>query len=72
MKLVDNWWDVAKKSWSLRFAVVSAALSAAELALPLFNGTVPPKVFATASLITMVLAAVARVIHQQNLHEKTN
>jgi len=69
MKLVDNWLVVIKKSASFWLALVSAALSAAELALPLFNGAVPPKTFATASMITAVLAAVARVIHQASLHK---
>jgi hypothetical protein len=69
MKLVDNWLSVIKRSTSFWLALLSAALSAAELALPLFNGVVPPRMFATASMITAVLAAIARVIHQASLHQ---
>ena len=60
MKLIDNWRAVITKSWSFWLMVLSAALGAAELALPLFNGVFPQKVFATASMVLGVAAAVTR------------
>ncbi len=70
MKLIDNWRAVITKSWSFWLMVLSAALGAAELALPLFNGVFPQKVFATASMVLGVAAAVARVVYQATLHEE--
>jgi len=67
MKLIRNWKDVLTLSWSVRLALLSAALSAAELGVPLFREAVPPRMFATASMIVGVAAAIARVIAQQNL-----
>ena len=67
MNLIANWKDVFAKSWSIRLALLSAALSAIELALPLFNTVFPANIFAYASTGFMVAAAVARVIHQNNL-----
>jgi hypothetical protein len=67
MKLIWNWKEVAQKSWAIKLSVLSAALSALELAMPLFNGVVPQKIFATASMLTMIAAAVARVVSQPNM-----
>ena len=69
MKLIDNWRAVISKSWSFWLMIASAALGAAELALPLFNGVFPQKLFATASMVVGILAAVARVIYQASMHE---
>ena len=69
MKLIDNWRAVISKSWSFWLMIASAALGAAELALPLFNGVFPPKTFAIASMITGILAAVARTIQQKSMHD---
>lgn len=55
------------KMWSVRLAILSAALGALELSLPLWQGIVPPNVFAALSTITAASAAVARVIKQEAL-----
>jgi len=65
MKLAKFWW----KSWSFWLMLASAALGAAELALPLFNGVFPPKLFATASMIVGIAAAVARTVYQASMHD---
>lgn len=70
MKLIDNWRAVISKSWSFWLMIASAALGAAELALPLFNGVFPQKLFATASMVVGILAAVARVIYQASMHDE--
>ena len=70
MKLIDNWRAVISKSWSFWLMIASAALGAAELALPLFNGVFPQKLFATASMVVGILAAVARVVYQASMHDE--
>lgn len=70
MKLIDNWRAVISKSWSFWLMIASAALGAAELALPLFNGVFPQKMFATASMLVGIAAAVARVVYQASMHEE--
>lgn len=57
------------KLWSIRLAVLSAALGALELSLPLWQGLVPDNVFASLSTITAASAAVARVIKQEGLRD---
>lgn len=57
------------KMWSVRLAILSAILGALELSLPLWQGIVPPNVFAALSTITAASAAVARVIKQEALND---
>lgn len=66
MKLIDDVRN-ARKFWSIRLAVLSAALSAAELALPMLSQTIPQGVFASISMLVAVSAAVARTIKQEAL-----
>ena len=68
MKLAKFWW----KSWSFWLMLASAGLGAAELALPLFNGVFPPKLFATASMIVGIAAAVARTVYQASMHDASD
>ena len=57
----------ALKLWSIRLAIISAGLAAAEASLPLWQGVVPDGVFAGLSSVVAVAAAVARVIRQKNI-----
>lgn len=66
MKLVYKWY----RSWSFWLMLLTSALGAIEVALPLFNGIFPPKLFAIASIITGVLAAIARTIQQKSMHDE--
>lgn len=59
----------AYKLWSVRLAVIAAALAALEASLPLWEGVVPDNVFAALSSITGIAAAVARVIRQEGFSE---
>lgn len=65
MKLVPKFY----KAWSFWLMLLTAALGAVEIALPLFNGVFPPKTFAIASLITGIAAAVARTIQQKSMQD---
>lgn len=66
MKLTD---DVKKahRLWSVRLAVIAAALAALETSLPLWSGVVPDNVFAFASSAVGIAAAIARVVRQEAL-----
>lgn len=52
------------KLWSIRLAILSAALSAAEVTLPMFTDIMPPGVFACLSMVVAVSAAIARTVKQ--------
>lgn len=56
------------RMWSVRFALLSAFFGAVELSLPLFNGVISDKIFATISLVLAICSACARVFPQSNLN----
>lgn len=56
--------------WSVRLAVIAAGLAALETTLPLWSETVPDNVFAAMSTVVAVAAAIARVIHQSDIHDE--
>ncbi len=53
--------------WSIRLAILSALLSAAEMSMPLWYGLIPENTFAILSTVTAVAAAVARVVVQETI-----
>ncbi len=55
----------AHRLWSVRLAVLSAALGAAEASLHLWEGIVPDGVFAMMASFVGMAAAVARVVRQE-------
>lgn len=69
LSLHDNWKEILKKAWSIRFLVLSIFLSSLEILLPYiepFLG-IPPGVFAALSVLTMILAIVARIVAQKKM-----
>lgn len=69
MILIEDWGRIAKKAWSMRFAVLSALCAAAEVALPFFTDFVPPKTMAVLAAITACASAVSRIVAQPEMHK---
>lgn len=67
MKPVANWRAVLTRAWSVRFIVLAALLSGAEVALPFLDGVlpVPPGVFAGLSALATGGAFLARLVAQK-------
>ncbi len=58
---------VARKAWSVRLAVLSAMLTAADVALPYMAPEHPSKAFAVAAGLVALGAALARLVAQPKL-----
>ena len=67
MKLYDNWKDIVRRAWSVRFMIIAGLLSGAEVALPYFQGVLPSGTFAALSGIFVGAAFVARLVAQKEL-----
>lgn len=67
MKLYDNWRDILKRSWSLRFIIIAGILSGCEVALPLVGDRFDPGVFAGLSAAFTCAAFVARLVAQKDI-----
>ena len=66
MELIADAKQVLLKAWSVRLALLSAALSALEVALPFFTTFIPPNTMAILAVCTSAGAAVARIVAQPN------
>lgn len=64
MTLIDNAKEVFLKAWSIKLSMLSAVLSAAEVALPFFTDFVPPRTMAVLAVFTAAGAAAARLVAQ--------
>lgn len=67
MKLYDNWRDILRQSWSLRFIIVAGLLSGCEIALPLIGDRFTPGVFAGLSFAFTAAAFIARLVAQKGI-----
>ncbi len=69
MTLIEDAKSVMLKAWSVRLALLGAAFSAAEVALPFFGPFLPEKTMAVMALLASMGAALARVIAQPSIHD---
>jgi len=67
MRLYDNWREIMRRSWSLRFIVLAGLLSGCEIVLPLFADQIPRNLFAVLSFAAVSAAFVARLVAQKGI-----
>lgn len=64
MQLIDDWKRIARRAWSVRLALLSAVLGAAEIAVQFLAASQPTPYFAMAAALTSLAAAIARIVAQ--------
>ena len=67
MQLYDNWREILRRSWSLRFIILAGVLSGLEIILPLFMDVIPRNTFALLSFVSVSAAFVARLVAQKGI-----
>jgi hypothetical protein len=67
MKLYDNWKEILRKAWSIRFLAMAGLLSGIEVILPLFHDDIPKNIFAALSMLFVSLAFVSRLVAQRDV-----
>lgn len=67
MHLYDNWKEILKRSWSLRFIILAGILSGIEVILPFFSDEIPRNLFAALSFLAVSAAFVARLVVQKGI-----
>ena len=67
MTLHENWQTLVRKAWSVRFMVMAFVFTMAEVMLPFFSDSVPPRVFAVMSGLAVAGAFVSRLIAQKDM-----
>ena len=67
MRLYDNWREIMRRSWSLRFIILAGLLSGGEIVLPLFADQLPRNLFAVLSFAAVSAAFIARLVAQKGI-----
>lgn len=67
MMLYNNWREILRRSWSLRFIILAGLLSGCEIVLPLFADQIPRNLFAALSFAAVAAAFVARLVAQKGI-----
>ena len=67
MRLYDNYREILRRSWSLRFILLAGVLSGIEVILPFFSEDIPRNLFAVLSFFAVAAAFVARLVAQKGI-----
>lgn len=70
IQLIEDWWTLAKKAWSIRLAIASAVLTAAEVAVPYVAPQTPSGLFAAGAGLLSLAAAWARLVSQPKMRDE--
>lgn len=65
--LIDNWWQVLKRAWSIRWIALAGLFSGLEVALPLIDGylDIPRGLLAGLSGFATFAAFISRILVQK-------
>ncbi len=70
--LLDDWRRVLRRAWSIRFSLLAAVFTAAEVVVPLFGDVLldlmPRGVFVLLAFSASIGAAIARLFVQPEMH----
>lgn len=66
--LLDDWRCVLRRAWSIRFSLLAAAFTAAEVVVPLFSDVLPRGLFVLLAFSASIGAALARLVAQPEMH----
>lgn len=67
--LLTNWPHVLRQAWSIRFSLLAACFTAAEVVLPFLGDVLPRGVFVLLAFAASLGATVARLVAQPKMHE---
>lgn len=67
MRLYDNWREILRRSWSLRFILIAGVLSGCEVVLPMLGDWFDPGTFATLMFVFTAAAFIARLVAQKGI-----
>ena len=65
--LKEDWKNILRKAWSIRFMLLAGLLSGIEVVFPLFVDAFPRGLFAALSALFTGAAFVARILAQRNM-----
>jgi hypothetical protein len=67
MKLYSNWRDIAKKAWSIKFAVLATLFAVMQVIVPIYSDVLPRHLFAILTGVSTIGVIVARLVWQEDV-----
>lgn len=67
MQLYDNWREILRRAWSIRFMILAGLLTGLEVVVPLLAGSMPHGMFAALAGISTCAALIARLVAQKSV-----
>lgn len=67
--LLDDWRRVLRRAWSVRFSLLAATFTAAEVVVPLFGDVLPRGAFVLLAFAASLGATFARIVAQPEMHQ---
>jgi hypothetical protein len=64
MKLYADWKNLVIHAWSVRFALLTAALNGMFIAIPAFMGIIEPRLFAAVTVALSIAVVISRLVRQ--------
>ena len=68
LSLLVDWRNVLRRAWSIRFSLLAAGFSAAEVVVPLFGEVLPRGAFVLLAFVASIGATLARIVAQPEMH----
>lgn len=70
MTLIENWGEILKKAWSVKFNIAATLFGAAEVVVALVQpASIPHGVFAGIAAVISIAANVSRIMAQKELSD---
>jgi hypothetical protein len=64
MKLYADWKNLLIHAWSVRFALLTAALNGMFIAMPVFMGMIDARLFAFLTVVLSIAVVISRLVRQ--------
>lgn len=67
IRLLNDWRKIVRRAWSIRFSLLAAILSAAEMVVPLFGDALPRGLFVLLAFVASIGATISRLMVQKGM-----
>lgn len=67
MKLHENWREILKKAWSIRFGILATIFALMQVVVPIYVDDLPKHLFAVLTGVATVGVIVSRLVWQQEV-----
>lgn len=67
MRLHENWREILKKAWSIRFGILATIFALMQVVVPIYVDDLPKHLFAVLTGVATIGVIVARLVWQQEV-----